>query len=35
VDGLWVAENEAVTNMWVARLAPEAEIPINKVIGEK
>lgn len=24
VDGLWVAENEAVTNMWVARLAPEA-----------
>jgi hypothetical protein len=24
IDGLWVAENEAVTNMWVARLAPES-----------
>jgi hypothetical protein len=35
VDGLWVSENEAVTNMWIARLAPEAEIPINKVIGGK
>jgi hypothetical protein len=34
IDGVWVAENEAVTNMWVARLAPEAEIPINK-IGDK
>lgn len=24
-DGLWVAENEAVTNMWIARLAPESQ----------
>ena len=24
IDGIWTAENEAVTNMWVARLAPEA-----------
>jgi len=23
IDGLWVAENEAITNMWIARLAPE------------
>jgi hypothetical protein len=24
IDGIWVAENEAVTNMWIARLAPES-----------
>lgn len=35
VDGVWTAENEAVTNMWVARLAPEAQETINKVIGDK
>lgn len=35
VDGVWIAENEAVTNMWVARLAPEAHDTINKVIGGK
>lgn len=33
VDGIWTAENEAVTNMWVARLAPEAHETINKSIG--
>ena len=31
IDGVWVAENEAVTNMWIARLAPEAH---NIVKGE-
>lgn len=31
-DGLWVAENKAVTNMWIARLAPEANTVINKEI---
>lgn len=34
-DGIWVAENKAVTNMWIARLAPEASDTINKVIGDK
>ena len=33
IDEVWVAENEAVTNMWVSRLAPEAEIIINKELG--
>lgn len=33
-DGLWVAENEAVTNMWIARLAPEANPIINKEINK-
>lgn len=32
VDGIWVAENEAVTNMWIARLAPEASTIIHKEI---
>ena len=32
-DGLWVAENEAVTNMWIARLAPEAQEVIHREIG--
>lgn len=31
-DGLWVAENKAVTNMWIARLAPEASGIITKEI---
>lgn len=31
-DGVWTAENEAVTNMWVARLAPEANKIIHKEI---
>jgi hypothetical protein len=35
VDGLWVAENEAVTNMWVARLAPEANPIINKSLSSR
>jgi len=35
VDGLWVAENEAVTNMWIARLAPESQEITKKIIGEK
>lgn len=35
VDGVWVAENEAVTNMWVARLAPEAQPIINKSLGSR
>lgn len=34
IDGVWVAENEAVTNMWIARLAPEAEVT-NKIIEGK
>ncbi len=25
IDGVWTAENEAVTNAWIARLAPEAQ----------
>lgn len=33
VDGLWVAENEAVTNMWIARLAPESQEIITKSLG--
>ena len=33
VDGLWVAENEAVTDMWIARLAPESQEVIKKIIG--
>lgn len=33
IDGVWVAENEAVTNMWIARLTPEASGIINKEIG--
>jgi len=33
VDGLWVAENEAVTNMWIARLAPESQEVTKKIIG--
>ena len=33
IDGVWTAENEAVTNMWIARLAPEAHQTI-KAIGE-
>jgi len=32
IDGLWVAENEAVTNMWIARLAPESQDIINERI---
>jgi hypothetical protein len=35
VDGVWVAENEAVTNMWVARLAPESQEITKRIIGEK
>jgi hypothetical protein len=35
IDGIWVAENEAVTNMWVARLAPEAQPIINKSLSSK
>jgi hypothetical protein len=35
VDGLWVSENEAVTNMWIARLAPEAQPVINKSLSSK
>jgi hypothetical protein len=35
IDGLWVAENEAVTNMWIARLAPESQEVTKKIIGEK
>jgi len=35
VDGLWVAENEAVTNMWIARLAPESQDITKKLIGGK
>lgn len=35
IDGVWVAENEAVTNMWVARLTPEAQPTIAKSIGGK
>ena len=35
VDGIWVAENEAVTNMWVARLAPESQEITKRIIGEK
>lgn len=35
VDGIWTAENEAVTNMWVARLAPEAQPVINKSLSSK
>ncbi len=35
VDGVWVAENEAVTNMWVARLAPEAQPVINKSLSSR
>lgn len=34
-DGVWIAENEAVTNMWVARLAPEAQPVINKSLSSK
>lgn len=33
-DGVWVAENEAVTNMWVARLAPESQEITKRIIGE-
>lgn len=33
VDGIWVAENEAVTNMWVARLTPESHGITNKITG--
>jgi hypothetical protein len=33
VDGVWVAENEAVTNMWIARLAPESQEITKKVLG--
>ncbi len=33
VDGLWVAENEAVTNMWIARLAPESQEVIKKELN--
>ena len=32
VDGVWVAENEAVTNAWIARLAPESREIIKKEI---
>lgn len=35
LDGVWVAENEAVTNMWVARLAPEAHPVINKSLSSR
>lgn len=35
VDGVWIAENEAVTNMWVARLAPEAQPIISKSLSSK
>lgn len=35
IDGVWVAENEAVTNMWVARLAPESQEITKKIIGGK
>lgn len=35
VDGVWTAENEAVTNMWVARLAPEAQPVINKSLSSR
>lgn len=35
IDGIWVAENEAVTNMWIARLAPEAQPVINKSLSSK
>jgi hypothetical protein len=34
IDGVWVAENEAVTNMWIARLAPESQEITKRVIGE-
>lgn len=33
IDGVWTAENEAVTNMWIARLAPEAGETIKKIEG--
>jgi hypothetical protein len=33
IDGLWVAENEAVTNMWIARLAPESQDITKKEIN--
>jgi hypothetical protein len=35
VDGLWVSENEAVTNMWIARLAPEAQPVIDKSLSSR
>jgi len=35
VDGVWTAENEAVTNMWVARLAPESQPVINKSFSSR
>jgi hypothetical protein len=35
IDGVWIAENEAVTNMWVARLAPEAAPVINKSLSSR
>jgi hypothetical protein len=33
VDGVWTAENEALTNMWVARLAPQTHDIIKKEIN--
>jgi hypothetical protein len=35
IDGVWVAENEAVTNMWIARLAPESQPVINKSLSSR
>jgi hypothetical protein len=35
VDGIWTAENEAVTNAWVARLAPESQPVINKSFSSR
>jgi hypothetical protein len=35
VDGVWIAENEAITNLWVARLAPESQPVINKSFSSR
>lgn len=34
IDGVWIAESEAITNMWVARLAPQTQETIKGIIHE-
>ena len=35
IDDVWVAENEAVTNAWIARLAPGSQEVVKQSFGSK